>query len=799
MADELVLVVDDRCAPRRFIVDRVLVPRGYRTLEEERAEGAVQRARDAHPDLLILGLGCCGFSDIQVLESLRERGHILPVLIYAPQDRAEAVLRALHLGVRACVCEPLVEEEVLAAVEQALEEPRLRRERDRLGQRLQRQVLEQKTFYAIGQTMISEPDRQQVLNRLVEAAVFVTNADDGGIFLQDPDVGMVYIRSRLSAGQQHARALNRAVQDPMVQLALESGSPQVLPASGAATKGGTASALAYMPLCSSERPIGVLRVARLAHAHPFSQDDLDKLAILASYGTIALENIGLHAEIENEIERTTISQIGATFSSTLRLDLILDRVVEVAIHIVGAERGFLVLLGEGRQETAHRVIRGLAPETLDAPEFRFARRIVQRVVEEGEPILTIVERTRIEDGTGFEPRAAICVPITGASGPIGAIYGDHRDSETKFTETHRAMWTALAVHAAAAIENARLFHQVRAEQTKLEAVIRGIEQPVIVTDVDDRVVLMNAAAHRVFGTGRTRGTGMLLAELIGHPSLSTLLDQAQSSGQIGYGEIVVDRDRAFSVSVTPIPGIGLVTVMQDVTSIKELSEMKSEFVAAVSHDLRSPLSTVYSLLDAIEQVGPLNEQQQDFAANARQELTRLLDLTSGLLDLAGLEADIELEMTPCDLGGVVTRSADTWRDQVEERGLVLDVDVPQENLLVLGNLGRLWQVIDNLLSNAIKYTAAGGRVAVCVALEGQEAVLRVRDTGIGIAPEDQPYVFDRFFRGRNELAESVQGTGLGLAIVKSIVERHGGRVWLESAPGEGSMLGVALPRYDGES
>jgi signal transduction histidine kinase len=384
----------------------------------------------------------------------------------------------------------------------------------------------------------------------------------------------------------------------------------------------------------------------------------------------------------------------------------------------------------------------------------------------------------------------------GVSGPIGAIYGDHRDAEVKFTETHRAMWTALAVHAAAAIENARLFQQVKAEQTKLEAVIRGIEQPVIVTDVDERVVLMNGAAHRVFGTGRTRGTGMLLAELVGHPILSTLLDQARSSGQIGYGEIVAGRDRAFSVSVTPIPGVGLVTVMQDVTSIKELSEMKSEFVAAVSHDLRSPLSTVYSFLDAIEQVGPLSEEQRDFAANARQELTRLLDLTGDLLDLAGLEADIELEMASCDLGDIVTRSAETWRDQVEEQKLVLDVDVPEQELLVYGNVGRLWQVIDNLLSNAIKYTSAGGQIAVRVALEGQEAVLRVRDTGIGIALEDQPYVYDRFYRGHNELAESVQGIGLGLAIVKSVVERHGGRVWLESGPGQGSMFGVALPHHD---
>jgi PAS domain S-box-containing protein len=646
---------------------------------------------------------------------------------------------------------------------------------------------------AIGQAMASQIDRQQVLNRLVEAAVLITDADDGSIFLKDPALNVIRVRSRLSAGQQHARAVNQVVQDQMMLRAMASGSPQVFPAQDAQTAGSAQIALIDVPLNVRNRSIAVLRVARLGKDPPFSQDDLHALSTLASYGAIALENIYLRAEIETEVERTAISQIGATFSSTLRLDLVLEMVVDVAVRIVDAERGYLVLLGEQTQVPVRRVAHGLTTETLDAPEFRFARRIVHRVIQGGKPVLTVVERTRQQDGASMEPRAVVCVPIVGASGTIGAIYVDHHGPEGKFTEYHRSTLAALSVHAAAAIENARLFNRVKAEQDKLEAVIRGTEQPVIVTDVENQVLLMNSAAHRAFGTGRTRGTGMLLSQVITHPSLSAYLDQARISGQIQHGEISDGKDRAFSVTVTPIAGVGLVTVMQDVTSIKELSELKSEFVAAVSHDLRSPLSTVYSLLDAIEQFGPLTEEQRGFVTDAQQEVTRLLDLTGGLLDLARLEAEIELPMHPCDLGDVVARSADIWRDQAEQKGLVLVVELPTSDAWVRGNAGRLWQMVDNLLNNALKYTPPPGQISVRLAQEGGEVVLRVADSGIGIAPQDQPYVFDRFYRVRDEHTQGIEGTGLGLAIVKSIVERHGGRIWLESELGQGSMVGVALP------
>jgi two-component system NtrC family sensor kinase len=357
------------------------------------------------------------------------------------------------------------------------------------------------------------------------------------------------------------------------------------------------------------------------------------------------------------------------------------------------------------------------------------------------------------------------------------------------------MLTMLSFYAAAAIENARMFDRVKAEGRKLEAVIRGTEQPVIITDMESRVLLMNRAAHQAFSTRQVRGTGMLLPRAIDHPALTSLFNQAQSSGRVEYGEIAVEKGQTYRTTVTPIQDIGLVTVMQDITDIKELSQLKSEFVSTVSHDLRSPLSTVLGILDILDQAGPLNETQLDFIQGARQEVARLIDLTRDLLDLGRLEAGMELTMKRCDLRDIVTQSIEAWQSQAKKRQHILEARLPPGATFVHGNTGRLRQLLDNLIGNAIKYTPSGGRVRVRLTQVSDQVVLQVRDTGLGISPEDQPYIFDRFFRVQNEQTEDIQGTGLGLAIVKSIVERHNGRIWLESELGEGSTFEVVMPGY----
>jgi PAS domain S-box-containing protein len=499
------------------------------------------------------------------------------------------------------------------------------------------------------------------------------------------------------------------------------------------------------------------------------------------------------AGIQNAVERAALSQISSFFGRTLRIEEVLEMVMDVAVRVVDAERGYIVVYDERTGAFVPRVAHAIELEDISSPEFLVARQIVNHVVWEREAMVTATGVPDADGGDGQVTRSAICVPMEGAERVIGAIYVEKPHHREEFLEHHLSMLNALSVNAAAAIDNARLFDQVEAERRKLDAVLRGTEQPIILADLEGTVLLMNRAAHRAFGTQEFQGTGMLLPQVIEHPELANLFEQARISEQIQHDEIDVAADRSYSATVTPIPGVGLVTVMQDITEIKKLSEIKSEFVATVSHDIRSPLSTVQGLLSILGQAGPLNDQQLDFVESAQQEVSRLFELTRDLLDLGRLDSGIGLEMEQCDLKGIIREEIAQWQSQAIERRHTLVADLPAEEVHVQGSPTLLRRMLDNLLSNAFKYTLSSGEIVVQLTQAGREAVLQVEDTGVGIPREAQPYVFDRFYRVQSDATRDVEGTGLGLAIVRSVAERHNGRVWVESEPGEGTTIGIVLP------
>jgi signal transduction histidine kinase len=177
----------------------------------------------------------------------------------------------------------------------------------------------------------------------------------------------------------------------------------------------------------------------------------------------------------------------------------------------------------------------------------------------------------------------------------------------------------------------------------------------------------------------------------------------------------------------------------------------------------------------------------------RLSVAKMLNLTNNLLDLGKIEARVEMEMEPCQLVTVITEAVESLREHAGAKEIVLQLDLPPELPPVLGDQVRLDQVASNLVGNAIKFTPEGGMVTVSVREEKGVVMVEVRDTGIGIAPEDQVHLFEKFYRVGSKETSDVEGTGLGLAIVKSIVEGHGGRVWVKSQPGQGSTFGFALP------
>jgi two-component system phosphate regulon sensor histidine kinase PhoR len=225
-----------------------------------------------------------------------------------------------------------------------------------------------------------------------------------------------------------------------------------------------------------------------------------------------------------------------------------------------------------------------------------------------------------------------------------------------------------------------------------------------------------------------------------------------------------------------------------------LDALKSEFVATVSHDLRSPLTLMRGYATMLEMVGDLNEQQNNYVHKIIAAVENMSRLVNNLLDLGRIEAGVDLQLEMVLVHDVVERVTGSLQLQASQKKIQLSVDIPNDTTPLLeADQALLQQALYNLVENAIKYTEPGGKVDVRVKTRLEGIVFEVSDSGIGIAPVDLPHLFEKFFRGAQREAKKQHGTGLGLAIVKSIAERHGGRVWVESQLGKGSTFSLLIP------
>jgi len=387
-------------------------------------------------------------------------------------------------------------------------------------------------------------------------------------------------------------------------------------------------------------------------------------------------------------------------------------------------------------------------------------------------------------------RSAVAVPFVRREQVLGVMVLTH-NVPYQFGEAQLALLEELARQAAVCLENADLYTTAENEREELAAILEGTADAIVVVNPAGRVVRLNRAAERAFGLS-AQVLGRPLAEAF-PPALAELMDRARREGETVTGELATADGRVRFCTFSPVPGVGWVAILQDITHLKELDRLKSEFVSTVSHDLRSPLTTVRGYADLLALQGPLTEKQKESIERIRRAVAQMNELITDLLDLGKIEAGIGMEMEPCALEEVVSEAVETLTPRDAEKGLKLTVELAEGLPRIQGNAGRLRQVVLNLVDNAIKYTPAGGSVHVRLQRDGREIVCSVSDTGIGIAPQDQRGLFQKFYRVQNPQAEGIPGTGLGLAICRSIVEQHGGRIGVRSTPGQGSTFFFALP------
>jgi len=274
--------------------------------------------------------------------------------------------------------------------------------------------------------------------------------------------------------------------------------------------------------------------------------------------------------------------------------------------------------------------------------------------------------------------------------------------------------------------------------------------------------------------------------------LVNLITLSDSNDPFQYHEVSFPDGRVGNAQFTVIHGVGHALTMQDVSYLKEVDRIRTEFVHTVSHDLRSPLTSVIGYAELVERAGPLNENQHEFIKRIQDSIQHITSLINDLLDLGSIEAGMDTRREFVQLEGILRYTIEMLQGQIRSKNLNVHMQITPALPPLRANPVRLRQVLDNVIGNAIKYSYANGEIDISIHFEENQIILQVTDQGPGIPAADQPHIFDKFYRGTNITSE-VEGSGLGLAIVKNIVESNQGRIWVESTVGKGSSFFIVLP------
>jgi PAS domain S-box-containing protein len=331
-----------------------------------------------------------------------------------------------------------------------------------------------------------------------------------------------------------------------------------------------------------------------------------------------------------------------------------------------------------------------------------------------------------------------------------------------------------------------------AEHARLEAVFNNIHDSVMILNQQNIIAFVNPAMCRAFGINAKDAVGKPFLDVLKHPDLLTLITRADTNDPYQYYEVSFPDGRVGNAQFVAIRDVGYALTMQDITYLKEIDRIRREFVSTVSHDLRSPLTSVIGYSELINRAGPLNEQQREFVHRIQDSIQHITSLINDLLDIGSLEAGIDTRREFVQLEGILRYTIDMLHGQIKTKHLTIKTEIAPALPPLRANPIRLRQVLDNVVGNAIKYSHDGGEIFISIHSEGNQVILQVTDQGPGIPPADQPHIFDKFYRATN-IGPDVEGSGLGLAIVKSIVENHQGRIWVESTVGKGSSFFIVIP------
>jgi signal transduction histidine kinase/putative methionine-R-sulfoxide reductase with GAF domain len=691
-----------------------------------------------------------------------------------------------------------------------------------------------------------------VLREALQSAVSLVGGDAGAIHRWDAERGLL-VRAEAHGAhtpiirpeiQAHEGLTGRAFTEHRSIIENDYASSDL--GTAFAQSAGLRAAVA-VPIMHGGHCLGILSIGSYDEARVFDTDDTRLLELLAGMVAVALENADLNAQLEHRLERLRmLSHLSRLVSTSLDLDSVLPSIGRAAVEITGAVCAAFWLADEAAQTlmfggTTHP---GISAD-LDLRQLRYGEGASGWVAQHRRPLViddVFADGRSIPldwwDRNGL--KTSLTLPILRGDSLVAVLSLNGR-TPFRPSAAETELLESFLVQAAAAIRNASLYSSVRRSQEQLQQIVDHSPAAISLKDPAGRYLLINRRWQERFTSddditdaggpiGRAEAgapasvLGCTDADLFpGSRAERTRQRDTQvlTDGQpIEYEATVVESDDRRTYLSVKFPLMdshrrpyAVCTISTDITERKRaeeeaaealtvqraaneqllrLNKAKSDFVAIVSHEFRTPLTGIQGFSELMrDQVANLDEMRE-YSADINREAERLNRMINELLDLDRMESgSMTLHLEALDVGAMVTRIVASTGPRAPRHRLGVEVD-PSLPLLA-ADPDKLTQVIVNLLDNAIKYSPDGGEIVVGARADCGAAHLTVRDQGLGIPPDALDDVFERYSRIESARHRSIHGTGLGLPIVRQIAELHGGHAWAEGNPGRGTTLHVTLP------
>lgn len=508
-----------------------------------------------------------------------------------------------------------------------------------------------------------------------------------------------------------------------------------------------------------------------------------------------------------------VFEITRAIASHLDLDGVLAQALRYAIDLVKGEAGLIALRGKGDtfRVTTHY---GIEPR-LVARFDPLLTKIPLAIQRDQMPRWRFPELQHLFADVISEPELRLqyvmAIPLIASERLVGVIYVFRSPGAREFTELDQDALGGFADHVAIAIEHARLYHDAAQRAQELATVIEGSANGVLIADREGNVRSINRALEQLTGWSRDQVHAQSYRDIImlvdEHGAPLALPSLADVPGQVVASNGFLQRRdgaRGAFVHVTLAPLydasrqlFSIVGNVVDVTALKEADELKTTFLAGISHDLKTPLALIRGYAETLRRADvDWNRQTlEEGLAIIQDEAEFLTNLVNALLDAAQLErGKLPLQLSLTRVDDVAAKMVERFKAMQE--GHQWSIEFPADFPAIAADAERIREVLQNLISNAAKYSPRGTRITVGGWVEPERIGVFVRDEGPGLSLDEQARVFDRFTRGRGRTAQRTQGAGLGLYLCRAIVEQHGGKIWMENLPERGAVFYLTLPRSE---